>query len=192
MNRHSRSNFVTSDSSCPPAGRVKRDKFRQIVTKRTQGPRGPTNFLCGVSASAMFQHDNPTKPTHGNPSETERTDNQRSQLARFSSSRANSIRHAVTRTRLTWLRGETDIRLSCVAVAVLAPTLRQHVFILRFQHGKPPDLLEIPGKARVTDSERPSCDLRDQGGSLLFEIRALTSLVGCERARRAWPALRGS
>jgi len=76
-----------------------------------------------------------------------------------------------------------DELVSCVAVAVLAPTLRQHVFILRFQHGKPQDLLEIPGKAGVTDSERPSCDLRDQGGALLFEIRpVLLSLDANELA----------
>jgi hypothetical protein len=30
-----------------------------------------------------------------------------------------------------------------VAVAMLAPALGQHVFFLRFQHGEPPDLLEI-------------------------------------------------
>src|SRR5262249_35690622 len=34
-----------------------------------------------------------------------------------------------------------------IAVAVLAPALRQHEFVLRFQHREPPDLLKISGKA---------------------------------------------
>src|SRR5919204_5046722 len=34
-----------------------------------------------------------------------------------------------------------------IAVAVLAPALRQHEFVRRFQHGKPPNLLKISGKA---------------------------------------------
>ena len=32
-----------------------------------------------------------------------------------------------------------------VAVAVLAPALGQHVFLLRFQHREPPDFFEIAG-----------------------------------------------
>src|SRR5215813_1551150 len=43
-NRHSRSNFVTSNNPCSPPGRVKRDKFRQIVMKRMH---------CDVSNTAI-------------------------------------------------------------------------------------------------------------------------------------------
>ena len=34
-----------------------------------------------------------------------------------------------------------------IAVAVFAPALGQHIFVLRFQHREPPDLFKIAGKA---------------------------------------------
>src|SRR5215831_4405623 len=43
-----------------------------------------------------------------------------------------------------------------VAVAMLAPALGQHEFVLRFQHGKPPDLLEIAGEAGFGRQNRQS------------------------------------
>jgi hypothetical protein len=32
-----------------------------------------------------------------------------------------------------------------IAVAMLAPPLGQHVFLVRFQHRKPPDLFQVAG-----------------------------------------------
>src|SRR5262245_66647048 len=43
-----------------------------------------------------------------------------------------------------------------IAVAMLAPALGQHVFILRFQHRKPPDFLQIAGKAGFGSENRQS------------------------------------
>jgi hypothetical protein len=34
-----------------------------------------------------------------------------------------------------------------IAIAVLAPALGQHIFVLRFQHGEPPNLFKIAGEA---------------------------------------------
>ena len=40
-----------------------------------------------------------------------------------------------------------------VAVAMLAPLLGQHEFLLRPQHRKPPDLVEIAGQAAIRDGQ---------------------------------------
>ena len=41
-----------------------------------------------------------------------------------------------------------------VAVAVLAPALGQHVFLLRFQHREPPDFFEIAGETGFGRQDR--------------------------------------
>ena len=46
-----------------------------------------------------------------------------------------------------------------VAVAVLAPALGQHVFLLRFQHREPPNFFQVSGKAGFTRQDRQSCSL---------------------------------
>ena len=43
-----------------------------------------------------------------------------------------------------------------VAIAVLAPALGQHVFLLRFQHREPPDFFEISGKTAFGGHDRQS------------------------------------
>jgi hypothetical protein len=34
-----------------------------------------------------------------------------------------------------------------ITITVFAPAFRQHEFFLRFQHWKPPDFFQIPGKS---------------------------------------------
>jgi len=51
-----------------------------------------------------------------------------------------------------------------ITITVLAPALGQHEFVLRFQHRKPPDFLEITGKAEfgphpLIRGRQPSHDL---------------------------------
>src|ERR1700680_2784867 len=43
-----------------------------------------------------------------------------------------------------------------IAVAMLAPALGQHVFILRFQHREPPDFFQVTGKAGFGRQNRQS------------------------------------
>src|SRR5205823_8098035 len=44
-----------------------------------------------------------------------------------------------------------------VAVAMLAPTLGEHVFLLRLQHREPADLFEIAGEAGFGRQNRQGC-----------------------------------
>src|SRR5262245_23284704 len=69
-----------------------------------------------------------------------------------------------------------------VAVAMLAPALGQHEFVLRFQHGEPPDLLEIAGEAGFGRQKRQS---RGTGHS-----SALQSLLPVHRRARRTAAPR--
>jgi hypothetical protein len=46
-----------------------------------------------------------------------------------------------------------------IAVAVLAPALGQHIFLLRFQHREPPNLFQIPSQAGFTRQDWQSCSL---------------------------------
>jgi hypothetical protein len=41
----------------------------------------------------------------------------------------------------------SDETVRRIPVAMLAPALGEHVFLLRFQHGEPPDFLQIAGQA---------------------------------------------
>ena len=41
-----------------------------------------------------------------------------------------------------------------IAVAVLAPALGKHIFLLRLQHGEPPDFGEIAGQAALGRNHR--------------------------------------
>jgi hypothetical protein len=52
------------------------------------------------------------------------------------------------------MAGDEPVRR--LAVAVLAPALGQHVFLLRFQHREPPDLFEISGQTAFGGNDRQS------------------------------------
>ena len=43
-----------------------------------------------------------------------------------------------------------------VTVAVLAPALGQHVFLLRFQHREPADFFKVPGQTAFGGNHRHS------------------------------------
>jgi hypothetical protein len=52
-----------------------------------------------------------------------------------------------------------DEPMGRVVVAMLAPALGQHVFLLRFQHGEPPDLFQVMSKARLRSKHGSDCSL---------------------------------
>src|SRR3569832_1943481 len=55
-----------------------------------------------------------------------------------------------------------------VAIAVLAPALGQHEFLLRFQHREPPDLFQISCKTAFSGHNQQSSNTGHDSALLMF------------------------
>ena len=62
----------------------------------------------------------------------------------------------------------SDEPMRRIAVAVLAPALRQHVFLLRFQHREPTNFFQVSGKTGFTRQNRQGSSLGHDSALSLF------------------------